>query len=197
MNTCRDQTVREQLLTQIKSRTNVQIVLLLTRRNKTGANTQSPHSVCPDWCKYNICAVINLSKQAPVSTSLYLCYENSLTLDSSLFFKRGKKKGQKPASLWLFVSSHLSVSWLSCPRYFSLPPGLSLLLRSSCSMPYTVSCLFPPLLQSLHTYHPPLCLPLPISRTHVGLIEPEDPALIKGWVRLNASKPLRLQSRAA
>lgn len=90
----------------------------------------------------------------------------------------------------------------------SFPCGLSSLLCSSCSIKSNASSLslfFSSFLFlgscSLHPCHP-LCLPptvslaslSPHSWTHVGLIELKDPALIKGRVWLNTSKPPRLQS---
>lgn len=82
-----------------------------------------------------------------------------------------------PPQLLLFYTIHHFLSLFSFPVFH---PSFSL----SIYLP-------PPLSPSLPLW--PLCLPL--SCTHVGLIELEDPALIKGWVWSNASKPLRLQSR--
>lgn len=133
-------------------------------------------------------------------------YENSLTPDSSLFFK-----GKVPN--WFSVAL--------CERPFSriltlaslllfLPPG-----RHSTSFPYILYIYCFLSLFSFPVFHPSFsafmpstpsvslsvsqaCLspPRSLSWTHVGLIELEDPALIKARVWLNASKPLRLQSRA-
>lgn len=81
--------------------------------------------------------------------------QHSFIWNSRLFSKSG--------FLWVFgewiVELNLDIRFLYCSF---LSPRLSLLQRSSCSVPSTVSCL-PSLPQfPLHPYHP-LCLQLPVS----------------------------------
>lgn len=137
----------------------------------------------------------------PVSMQTFLHHENNFIPDRRLFSKR---KRPKTGSLWLFVSVNLA----RCQPPLLLPSGCHFssappLHHLPFPVSFLLSCL-PSLLRFHHCHHP-LCLPtsgslwllcLALSRTHVGLIELEDPALIKGRVRLNASKPLRLQPRA-
>lgn len=95
-------------------------------------------------------------------TQIFLYYENNFP-DSSLFFKR---KSPQTSSLWLFVSSHLAISWRLLPLLlFSspwavTPPLLLLFYTIYRFLSLFFSCL-PSLLQSLHLHHP-LCLPLPV-----------------------------------
>lgn len=140
-----------------------------------------------------------------VSTKIFLYYKNNFIPDSSLFFRKENQFSvalcEQPFSHILTFASFIAPLFpLGC-HSASAPPAL---YHQPFPVSLLLSCL-PSLLQSLHPYHPlclslsqslwPLCLPLPLSWTHVGLIELEDPALIKGRVWLNASKPLRLQSR--
>lgn len=98
------------------------------------------------------------------------------------------------------MSTLLAICW--CFLYcFSLPPGLSLLLRSSCSITSAVSCLFSPFLSSIppsvSLYLPPPLSPSPSLSGHsvslslsVGLmwdwlssrIQPSSKAEC-GWMR--------------
>lgn len=156
---------------------------------------------------------------APSQTSMFfsLLFTNSQHLrdesstlwntfpDSSMFYRRKKKNSPKPGLVALCeetIALTPDASFLYFRHPPPPPPRLSVLLYSYFSIypMLPVSRLpplppSPPLTPSMSQSFGLLCLPLLLSWTHVGLIELEDPALIKGRVWLNTSKPPRLQSR--
>ena len=123
----------------------------------------------------------------------YLCIMKTVSLWTAVCFSKRKVP-------FFCLEVFVSVSWPFYDFSFSL-----------CSVPSSISCLFSPFLSpippsfsafipstpsvSFSVFQACLSPSHSLSWTHVGLIELEDPGLIKARVRLNASKPPRLQTR--
>lgn len=174
----------------------LQLVLPFLHRKKTNMHKYSPQPDWFDWCKYNIiCTVTNC-----VQTNLklqYFCIKQTVSVWTVVSCKE-KSLQQfsvahcEPLFCHILLSSHWAVTPPLLLLFYTIHHFLSLSSFPVFHPSFSLSIYLPPPLSPALSLWP-LCLPL--SCTHVGLIELEDPALIKGWVWSNASKPLRLQSR--
>lgn len=142
-------------------------------------NTSAMNRVhCETLFQTVACFTEGRKKNSPKPGLVALCEETiALTPDASFLYFRHPHRPAAPQG----CQSSFTLTFLYIQCFLSLVFHLSL--------PH------PPLTPSMSQSFGLLCLPLLLSWTHVGLIELEDPALIKGRVWLNTSKPPRLQSR--